>query len=333
MAKISIFVMEGLHYSTLTALSDSFLMAELWHQKLSGDNRTPLFETQILTIDGQPVETSGGFVVQPHRSIKRVTQSDYVIICPFWLGKAKMSGHLGTLSRWLKILMDQGATIASVCTGSFILAEMGLLDGRRATTNWQFVRSFKKLYPNVSLEPENMLVQDGNIVTTGAVTAVYSLIIHIVRKLGSPGLASVISKVLLVDTNRPYQTPYTIFSPNKGHGDSQVLRAQQFIEKKYAEIGCIEEIAGEVGISPRHFIRRFKNATGDPPLKYLQRVRIDKARELLETTRDNVDQITWAVGYQDISSFGRLFKQYTRLSPSTYRERFFLPALEGHLRY
>jgi transcriptional regulator GlxA family with amidase domain len=327
MAKISILAVEGGLNSSISTLSDSFLMAELWHQRLCGSNRTPLFETHILTIDGNPVEACGGSSIQPHRSIQRVTESDYVIISPFWLDKAKMPGHIGTLSGWLKGLMDQGATIAAVCTGSFILAETGLLDGRRATTNWQFVQTFQKLYPHVSLEPEHMLIKDGNIITTGAVTAVYSLIIHIVRELGSPELASVISKVLLIDTNRPDQTPYNVFSPNKGHGDSQVLRAQQFIEKKYAEIGSIEEIADEVGISLRHFIRRFQKATGDQPLKYLQRVRIDKARELLETTRDNVDQITWAVGYQDISSFGRLFRQYTGLSPSAYRERFFLPAL------
>jgi hypothetical protein len=123
-----------------------------------------------------------------------------------------------------------------ICTGSFILAETGLLDGRRATTNWQFLRTFQKLYPHVNLEPQQMLVQDGSMITTGAVTAAYSLIIHIVREMGSPELTSVISKVLLVDTNRPDQTPYNIFSTNTGHGDSQVLKAQQFIEKRYAEI-------------------------------------------------------------------------------------------------
>jgi transcriptional regulator GlxA family with amidase domain len=209
---------EGGLYSIITALSDSFLMAELWHQKLSGGNCSPLFETQIVTVDGQAVEACGGFAIQPHGSIEQVTQSDYVIICPFWLDKAKIPGNPEALSRWLNILADRGTAIAAVCTGAFILAEMGLLDGRRATTNWQFVRWFKTLYPNVILEPERMLVQDGNMITTGAVTAVYRLIIHIVRKLGSPELASVISKVLLIDTNRPDQTPYITFSPNIGLG-------------------------------------------------------------------------------------------------------------------
>ncbi len=251
--------------------------------------------------------------------------SDYMIITPNLPHLTDMPKHIDQLCSHLTGIMDTGATIATVCTGSFILAETGLLNGKRATTNWQFARMFKKKYPLVRLEPDQALVQDGNIITTGAVTSVYGLILNIIKEIATPSLAALVSKALLIEGGRTEQTPYMLYSPSKSHGDDQVLEAQNYIEKKFAQITSMDDVAKEVGVSPRNLIRRFKKATGDPPLKYLQQIRIQKAKEKLETTKDTVDEITWAVGYKDISSFGRLFKQYTQLSPRTYREKFALP--------
>jgi transcriptional regulator GlxA family with amidase domain len=170
-----------------------------------------------------------------------------------------------------------------------------------------------------------MLTEDDGILCTGAATAVYHLALHLIRRYGSSRLATTCAKALLVDPNRNSQTPYVLSSPLRRHGDAQVLMAQQFIEKHYASIDSVDAIAREVGISPRHFKRRFKSAAGDPPGKYLQRVRIEAAKERLETTRDTIEEITWSVGYRDVSSFCRLFKQHTEISPRAYREKFYLP--------
>ncbi|MFK5954136.1 MAG: helix-turn-helix domain-containing protein [Desulfobacterium sp.] len=326
MVTIDILAIEDGLYSNIMTLHDAFFIANLWYTKLT-ESSSPLFETRILTLDGKPIKACGGFEVKPDRSLYEAKKSDYLIINPFMPHQSPIPKGLDKLGNRLASLMDKGTIVATVCTGAFILAETGLLDHRRATTHWQFARMFKKQYPKVRLEPEHMLVQDGNIISTGAVTAVYSLILHIIHKVGSPGLASVISKALLQDGSRKDQAPYSIFSPEKKHKDIQVLKAQKFIEKEFASISNIDAIAGEVGVSPRHFIRRFKKATGEPPLKYLQQVRIEKAKEKLENTKDTVDEITWAVGYKDISSFGRLFKQQTRLSPTAYRGKFSLPSL------
>ncbi len=324
MVTIDILAIEDGLYSNIMTLHDSFFIANLWYTKLT-ESSSPLFETRILTLDGKPIKACGGFKVQPDLSLYEAKKSEYIIINPLMPHQNPIPKGLDRLGNRLASLMDEGTIVATVCTGAFILAEMGLLDHRRATTHWQFARMFKRQYPRVRLEPEHMLIQDGNIISTGAATAVYNLILHIIHKVGSLGLASVVSKALLQDGNRKEQSPYFIFSPEKRHRDVQVLKAQEFIEKEFASITTIDDIACEAGLSPRHFIRRFKKATGDPPLKYLQQVRVEKAKEKLETTNDTVDEITWAVGYKDISSFGRLFKQQTRLSPTAYRKKFSLP--------
>ncbi|MDD9304041.1 MAG: helix-turn-helix domain-containing protein [Desulfobacter sp.] len=200
---------------------------------------------------------------------------------------------------------------------------MGLLEGKKATTNQTYARLFKKQYPGVNLQADQMLTQDDNIICSGAASAVNTLAIHLIRKFGSPKLASVCSKALLVDPNRISQAPYAMSAPLRSHMDDQVLKAQTIIENTFSRLETIDDLAKEVGISPRHFKRRFKKATGELPLKDLQRVRIDAAKEKLETTQDTIDKITWAFGYKDVSSFCRLFKQHARISPRAYREKFY----------
>lgn len=323
MANISLWVSEGCLFSSVTTLLDTFSIANLWHQKLSPKETSPLFEARILTTDGLPVTAYGGIGIQPDGSINQVKQTDCIVISPFLPNITPLPANLDTLFQWIKTFRQQGTSIAAVCTGAFILAEMGLLDHKKATTNWQYAGMFQKRYPKVLLRPEFMMTEDDGIICTGAVTAVYNLGLHFIKIFGSRKLASACSKALLVDPNRNSQTPYTISAPLKSHGDSQVLKAQHLIETNYAKIETIDAIAKDVGISPRHFKRRFKKATNELPLKYLQRVRVDAAKEKLETTKAAIDEITWAVGYQDISSFCRLFKQHTKISPGAYRDKFF----------
>lgn len=325
MASISLWAGEGCLFSSIATLLDAFSIAELWHRKLAGPGAKPLFETRIITTDGLPVTAWGGMPVQPHSSIRDLTRTDCIVIAPFLPNLSPMPDNLDILLRSIHGLRQKGAILATICTGTFILAEMGLLDGKQATTNWQFARLFKKRYPGVRLTVESLITEDDGIICTGAVTAVYNLALTLIGRFGSQPLAAACSKAFLMDPGRQSQTPYMISMPMKNHGDPQVLKAQQLIENQYADIETIDAIAGDVGISPRHFKRRFKKATGELPLKYLQRVRIDAAKTKLETTSNSIDEITWAVGYQDVSSFCRLFKQHTNLSPGAYRDKFFAP--------
>ncbi len=323
MAKVSLWVGEGCLASSITTLMDAFSIADLWQRSLVPNSRGPLFDTEIITTDGGPITAYGNLSINADRSATDVKETDCLVISPILPNITPIPENLPKLSRHLTRLREKGTTLATVCTGTFVLAEMGLLDGKKATTNWTYARLFKKRYPLVDLQPTCMITEDDNIICTGAATAVYHLAIHLIKKFGSHNLAAVCSKALLVDPNRISQAPYAISAPLYHHGDDQVLQAQKIIEKQFADLETIDDLARDVGISPRHFKRRFKKATGELPLKYLQRVRIDAAKERLETSQDSIDEITWGVGYKDVSSFCRLFKQHTQISPRAYRDKFF----------
>lgn len=324
MTKISLWVGEGSLASSMTTLMDAFSIANLWQQSLFPQSPCPLFETEVVTTDGGPITAHGNLSIEADRAAAEVTETDCIIISPILPNITPIPDNLTQLARHLTRLKKRGTTIATVCTGSFVLAEMGLLDGKKATTNWTFARLFKKRYPLVDLDPSCILTQDDNIICAGAAAAVYNLAIHLIKRYGSQNLAAVCAKALLVDPNRMSQAPYAMSAPIHHHGDEQVRQAQKIIEKEFASLETIDHLAKAVGISPRHFKRRFKRATGELPLKYLQRVRIDAAKEKLETTRESIDKITWAVGYRDVSSFSRLFKQHTQISPRAYRDKFFI---------
>jgi transcriptional regulator GlxA family with amidase domain len=323
-AKITFWTGGGDFFSGIASLRDAFSIANLIHQQLAGKEEHPIFKTEIITTDGRPVVSYGGFLVQPDGSIADVKKTDCVVVSPSAVNVSPMPNDLHIVADWIKSLKKRGAIIATMSLGTFTLAEMGLLDGKTATTNWQYARNFKKRYPNITLKPECMLTEDDGIICTGASTAVFNLAFYLIEKFGSPKLVHLVSKALCIETNRNSQAPFWVSFPLKSHGDDQVMRAQQIIERQYPEIDNIDSIAGEVGISTRHFKRRFQKATGELPSRYLQRVRIEAAKEKLETTNDSIEEITWAIGYQDTSSFSRLFKQYTSLTPKTYRDKFFI---------
>jgi len=219
-------------------------------------------------------------------------------------------------------MFEKNVVIAAMCTGVFLLAETGLLDGRIATTNWQFIDVFRKNYPRVKLKPQLILTEDNGLICSAATTAFYYLCLSVIEKYGSRELISKCSKSLLLDQNKPLQSPYIIFHNRKNHQDDQVREAQNIMERNYSENVKIDTIAENVGISPRHFKRRFRAATGHSPLNYLQQLRIEIAKNNLEMTQDTIDSITYQVGYEDSNSFRKLFKRHTGLSPKQYRDKF-----------
>ena len=251
-----------------------------------------------------------------------VEQTDLVIIPPFLPNVELLRENAKDMLDWITARYEQGVSIAALCTGSFVLAETGLLDGRLATTNWIFARLFRRRYPKVLLKPERILTQDKGLICSGAVSAFYNLGLHVIETFGSAELASQCSKSLLVDSSRASQASYAMLNVYKGHGDDGILKAQQWMEAHLTEKMSMENLAGHVGISPRHFIRRFKKATGESPLNCLQQMRIETAKKILETRTDRVDEITRSIGYENSSTFRKLFKKYTSLSPREYRNKF-----------
>jgi transcriptional regulator GlxA family with amidase domain len=322
MVTITFFAGQGCLASSISSLIDVFTIANLWHRALTKDN-APLFATQVVSVDGKPIRCDGGIQIHPHLSLDGFERTDFLLIPPFLPVNEPLTTDIETVLDWIIDQYRADIPIAAMCTGAFLLAETGLLDGKTATTNWQFATLFKRRYPAVRLKPEHILTEDSGLICTGAVTAIYHLALHIIERCGSKELASVCSKALLVDPNRNSQAPYIIHRGRTGHNDTDMLKAQRFMEENYSRGITMDDVAGYVCLSPRQFKRRFKRATGDGPLAYLQKVRIEAAKTRLETTLETIDDITRRIGYEDSSAFRRLFKKHTDLSPREYRDKFF----------
>jgi transcriptional regulator GlxA family with amidase domain len=268
------------------------------------------------------VTAHGGFHVHADKSIRDVTETDMIFIPPFLPHVDPMPKSLDAFLSWAVARHRGGTPVAAMCTGTFVLAESGLLDGRLATTNWYFTRLFRQRYPRVRLQTDRMLTEEAGLICSGASTAVFHLGLFVIERFGSPQLAATCAKALLVDPNQSSQMPYMISDFSKGHQDRTIGRAQRWMEARFGEPITIEAVSRAVGLSPRHFKRRFKSATGETPITYLQRVRIEAAKDKLEHSRESVNDITWQIGYEDSSTFRRLFKKHTGLSPRAYRDKF-----------
>lgn len=322
MKQISLLAIEGCLSSSITNLVDAFTIANLWYSSYT-ESREKLFETTIVTPDGSPVTCSNNIQINPHRSFKDDIRSDYLII-PALLPVPKSSEMNSGVLDYIRHQYSTGSTVASVCTGTFLLAETGLLDGKGATTNWRFEKKFRYRYPQVDLKIGEILTENENIISSGAVTAIMHLALRIIQREGSNRLASVCAKTMLIDPNIDSQAPYAIYPITENHKDNEIHKAQHYMREHMAANISIDQVAEVVCISPRHFKRRFKNATGDSPLNYLQKLRIQAAKDQLENSLDSIEEITRRIGYQDSSTFRRLFKRHTSLSPREYRDRFLM---------
>jgi len=250
-----------------------------------------------------------------------VSNADLVVISSVRRNPMLEAEWAGAID-WLKRMRVQEAHLASVCTGAFLLAATGLLDGREATTHWGAVDLFRALYPRVRLMPRRIVTESGNLFCSGGTQAAIDLSLYLVRRYAGAVVAEECARALVHDLWRDSQAPYVAFNFQRNHGDSAILAAQAIIEAEHgADIG-VDDLAARVGLSFRTFERRFKAATGDKPLAYIQRVRVEAAKEHLARGNETFEEITAAVGYEDASSFRRLFTRLTGISPGQYRMRF-----------
>ncbi len=282
---------------------------------------TPLFDLSIVSDKGRTVTCFNGLTIHPHGATTTAGDLDILMLPVIYGDIEPILANKGLID-WIRDQHRRQVCICAVCAGVFVLAHTGLLSGRTATTHWHLAKAFQNQYPDVRLKPEKMLVDEGDIITAGGVTAYMDLALYLTARFGSPELASTLSKSLLIDPLRASQTPYTAKEFNTTHGDKTILSLQTWMEANHSTRLTISHLADQAGLGQRTLARRFKKATGDTPLEYLQHLRLGAARTLLETTITPVDQITWDVGYEDVSSFRRLFKLKTGLSPRVYRKRF-----------
>jgi len=244
------------------------------------------------------------------------------LILPPSLGDGVPSDQVGPLASWTTERHREGTLLCSVCAGAFLLAETGLLTGRAATTHWAFKERFAKRFPDVALDTDKLIIDDGDIITAGGLMAWVDLGLRLVDRLIGPAVMLATARFFLVDPGGREQRFYSSFAPNLTHGDAAILKAQHWLQTKSREKITLPMMAAEAGLGERTFLRRFHKATGLKPTQYLQHLRVGKARDELEFSTLTVDEIAWRVGYEDPGAFRKIFHRVMGLSPGEYRRRF-----------
>lgn len=254
--------------------------------------------------------------------IRKISRTDFVIV-PALLDEYENAVKKNkVLIEWVRQQYKNGAEIASMCSGAFLLAATGLLEGKACSTHWSKVEEFRRMYPGVKIAEDRIITDENGIYTNGGAYSFLHLIIYLVEKWFDRTTAIYCSKVFQVDIERSAQSPFIIFQVQKGHGDKLIGKAQTYIEENIEEKISFEKLASQLAISRRNFDRRFIKATGNTPVEYLQRVKIEAAKKELETGRKNISEVMYEVGYSDVKAFREVFRKVTGMSPMEYRGRY-----------
>jgi transcriptional regulator GlxA family with amidase domain len=320
MPRVTILALENAVASSVMGTMDIFSQVGVTYNFSIGAAPSPRFDVEIVTLDGGPVSAFNNTPIIPHRSAAETETTDLVVVSSFMAFETLSTCKAGI--PWLRHHFETGATIAAICAGSFFLAETGLLDGRRATTHWGLAEEFRRRYPRVRLDPNLLIADEGRLLSSGACTSYIDLAVYLIERFHGGTVALESSKAMLHDFSRTSQTPYIVYQPKKDHGDNKILTIQEQMEKNYNLNFDADRIARSNGMSRRTFERRFKSATGDTPLAFLQRTRVEAAKQLLETGLQTCDEVAFSVGYEDSGFFRKLFIKHTGLRPSDYRLKF-----------
>ena len=321
MKKVTILAMQNTMAFSIISPMDVFSQSGVMWNYFHGQELTPFFDVRLVTCIGKPFRCLNGVRMVPDGSIHDVRETDLVVV-------SSIKDIEKTLSRehevidWLKNRYREGAHIATICSGAFVLAETGLLDGKTATTHWAFADQFKKRYPRIELKAERLITDEGNLFCSGGYSAAIDLSLYLVEKYCGHEVALQSSKSMLSDMNRASQAPYAMFQYRKDHGDDHIVTVQEWIENDFDKNLTYDDLARKIGLSRRTLVRRFKTATGETPLTYQQNIRVEAAKRLLEKGIRSFDEITYKVGYEDSSTFRKIFSKRTGLLPMEYRKKF-----------
>jgi transcriptional regulator GlxA family with amidase domain len=322
MTEITILLLDQTFSSTAIGPMEVFRHAgSLWNI-LTGTRPAPRFRVTAASAGGHAVRCDGEIKIKPNAALKDVRKTDLIFIPTTGLGIYDVVERNAPVVPWLHHWHQRGAAIASVCSGVGLVAETGLLDGKRATTHWGLAEKFREMYPRVKWMPELMVTEDHGFYCGGGVHAALDLSLYLVEKFCGHDIAMQTAKALLIETPRAWQSGFAIVPLKTDHTDDNISSAQEWLHKNFQKTFPLEAAAQRVGMSLRNFVRRFKQATGDSPLIYLQKLRIAAAKRMLESNHRTMQEISDAVGYQDVAFFRSLFQRHTGVSPSAYRERF-----------
>jgi transcriptional regulator GlxA family with amidase domain len=289
------------------------------------------FAVELVAASRGYAPTASGVALPVHRSIADPGRTDIVIVPSLLVAdKTWAQGRYPDLVAWLQRVHGEGGLLCSACSGVLLIAETGLLSGRDATIHPAYAATFQRNFPDVRLRLEETLVATGQreeLVMAGASASWHDLVLYLVARHVGPTAAQAVAKFLLLQWHTDGQAPYVPFNPPRDHGDAIVLEAQEWLQTGYAVAAPVTELVERSGMPERTFKRRFARATGYSPIVYVQHVRVEEAKRRLERTSEPVDDLSFAVGYEDPASFRRLFKRITGVPPGAYRRKLQLPAV------
>jgi transcriptional regulator GlxA family with amidase domain len=310
---------DGNNLSSIVGAYKIFTRANAYW-KQSGRNE--LFAIDLAGISNKVDFYNGLFTVTPNKQISDITHTDLIIIPSLNHNYEKAVKANGQLIEWIEQQYKNGAEIASICTGAFLLATTGLLDGKTCSTHWAAADTFRTFFPKVDLQADRLITDENGIYTNGGAYSFLNLVIYLVEKYFDRQTAIYCSKVFQIEMDRQSQSAFTIFTGQKQHGDEMVKEAQAYIETNMQEKISVEHLSARFAVGRRNFDRRFIKATGNTPVEYLQRVKIESAKKALETSRKTINEVMYDVGYSDVKAFREVFRKVTGMSPLEYRRSY-----------
>lgn len=317
--QISVFVPQ---YGVIEAITPPFRTFNTANEFLTVFGKKPIFNVEYVGLNEYVPANNGEYTIKTDRLLKDVTHTDLLIIPPTFGDTLKGIEANAEAIPYFKSLHQNGASLASLCIGAFLLAETGLLDGKKCSTHWAHINEFKEKYPQIEVEDGAVITEHDNIYSSGGASSLWNLILYLVEKYADRETAVMISKYFALDIGRDSQSQFAIFKGQKNHGDADIQKVQDYIEENYEDKITVEDLANLVNIGRRTFERRFKDATTNTPIEYIQRVRIEAAKKFFEASRKNVTEVMYDVGYTDTKAFRDIFRKITGLTPIEYRNKF-----------
>lgn len=282
----------------------------------------PVFDVKLVGLAKETKQDTGLFTVIPEMLLDEVDKTDLIIIPAIHGDQEKNRERNKRFIPWLVDQYKNGAEIASLCVGAFFLASTGLLKDKQCATHWAHAGEFRNMYPDIDLVDDKIMTAEDGIYTSGGAYSYLNLLLYLIEKNAGRKAAILSSKVFMIDIDRDSQSPFIIFEGQKDHGDKLIKEAQQIIEKNFRDKITVKELASSLALSRRSLERRFKKATSNTVVEYLQRVKVEAAKQAFETTRKTVNEIMYEVGYSDTKSFRNIFRRFTGLSPVEYRNKY-----------
>jgi len=320
MKHLTILVPEG--QNNLSSIVGAYKIFTRANAYWKGIGKKELFTIQLAGVSKKVEFYEGLFTVKPHTNFSVIKKTNLIIIPSLNHNYQKAVKGNKLLIDWIANQYKDGAEIANICTGAFMLASSGLLDGKSCSTHWSATDNFRSMFPKVNLQTDKLITDENGIYTNGGAYSFLNLIIYLIEKYYDRQTAIFCSKVFQIEMDRQSQSAFTIFTGQKLHGDEMVKKAQAFIESNLHEKISIEHLSSKLSVGRRNFDKRFIKATGNTPVEYSQRVKIESAKKAFETSRKTINEVMYDVGYSDVKAFREVFRKITGLSPLEYRNKY-----------